>query len=503
VTEVVASDRHTPAPSLAGVRPRTLHALGRHWPLLLLLAVAVAIRVLALVAIYPGIWFSDSNTYIRTAATGILSVNRVMGYSLVVAPFWHLRSAGALIVVQHVVGVAIVVALYALLLRRGAPRWVAVLAVVPAALDGYLIVVEHTIMSETVYHATVVAVLVLLLWGERVGPARAAAAGLLLGYAAVVRSVALPFAAIVLLYLLVRRVGWRPVIALCAGWAVVAGSYAAVFDHQHGRFKFTESDGHFLYSRVAPFADCTRLGHVPAGQRSLCPDPRHRLTTNEYGWSSKSPIHDLPPSADARVGSFARRVVLHQPLDYANVVAGGVLHYFRPGHPIGANDYPVAAWQFPADPRRWGYPGYRGPIRPGDPARARRHPITEPNEYAGRMAGAPPHFDIAVARIVHRYQRLVYSYGPLLAACLLVVLAALALRRGAWRLRLDAALIAALVLAALTIAQALSVFSYRYGMIAGLLLPVAAGLAAAALLDGRPSGTEGAQDDVEGRLSRA
>jgi hypothetical protein len=62
------------------------------------------------------------------------------------------------------------------------------------------------------------------------------------------------------------------------------------------------------------------------------------------------------------------------------------------------------------------------------------------------------------------------------------VLAALALRRGAWRLRLDALFIAAAVLSSLVVVVAVSMFSYRYGLTAVLLLPVAAALAGSALL---------------------
>jgi hypothetical protein len=61
------------------------------------------------------------------------------------------------------------------------------------------------------------------------------------------------------------------------------------------------------------------------------------------------------------------------------------------------------------------------------------------------------------------------------------VIAALIARRGAFRLRLDAALLAVLTLVALTVPQALSVFSYRYGFVAALLLPPAAALAVTAL----------------------
>ncbi len=454
---------------------------------MLLLVVAAALRVTALVAVYPGIWFSDSNGYIATAATGTLSTTRVAGYALEVAPFWHLGSAAALIAFQHLLGLAIAAALYALLVRRGVPRGLALAAAVPAALDAYLILVEHTIMSETVFHASLVAAIALLVWNDRPGLAAAAGAGLLLGYAGVVRSVAVPFVAVFVVYLLVRRVGWRPLLAFCLAWAIVPAAYATTFKLQHGRVAFTESDGRFLYGKVAPFADCARLDGLPADERALCPDPHHRLTTNAYIWGSDSPIQRIAASDDARIRSFALRVIREQPLTYAGNVAGGVLHYFEPGHRIGANDYPVSAWQFPEDPRRWDYPGYRGPIRAGDPKRQRRHPILEPNRYVAAIAdGAAT--NVTVSRALHDYQRFAYTWGPLLAACVLLVLAALVLRRGDRRLRLDAALLCATALTALVVSQALSLFSYRYGFILPVLLPAAAALAGTALLQARGRG---------------
>ena len=465
---------------------------------------AAALRAAALVAVYPGIWFSDSNGYVATAATGRLSTTRVAGYALEVAPFWHAGSAAALIVFQHLLGLGLVVLLYALLLRRNVPRLLALAAVTPAALDAYLIVVEHAIMSETVFHATLVGAIALLLYTERPGLVAAAAAGLLLGYAGVVRSVAVPFVVIFVVYLLVRRVGWRPLLAFCLAWAVVPAIYATTFKVQHGAFAFTESNGRFLYGKVAPFADCARLEGLPASERPLCPDPQHRLTTNAYLWGRKSPIHAIARRDDPRIRSFAVRVIREQPLTYARVVAGGVLHYFEPGHRIGANDYPVSAWQFPDDPRRWGYPGYRGPIRPGDPRLQRRHPITEPNRYVGAMVDGTA-TNVSVSRALRQYQRFAYTWGPLLAACVLVVLAALVLRRGDRRLRLDAALLAATALTALLVSQALSLFSYRYGLILPVLLPPAAALAGTALLQGfagfggsrhRPAG-EQQHDDLD------
>jgi hypothetical protein len=448
--------------------------LRRHGALVALVLAAAALRALALVAIYPGIWFSDSNDYVREAATGTLSVVRPGGYALFVAPFWRLGSAGALIVVQHLLGLAIVVAVYALLVRRGVRPWLACLAVVPAALDAYLLDIEHMIMSETVFHAALVGVLLLLLWRERPGPVAAAGAGLALGYAAVVRSVAMPFVAVIAIYLVARRAGWRPVALFVAGWAVVAGGYAALYASQHGHLGFSDYDGRFLYGQVAPFADCAKLPGLPAAERPLCPDPRHRLARNSYVWSPSSPVRRVPQ--DARVRDFAVRAIRAQPLAYAGVVAGNFVHYLEPGHHTGRDDYSETAWQFPRDPNHWTYPRYRGPIRAGRAHRLRAH---DPNAYVSAMVSRP-RTDPAASALLHGYQTVFYSSGQVLTPCLLIVLAALLLRRGSARVRADAALLAALAVTSLLVASALSLFDYRYELTAVILLPPAAALAVVA-----------------------
>jgi hypothetical protein len=452
-------------------------AIRRHWGLVALLAVAAALRVVALIAISPGIWFSDSNVYVRSAATGTLSTIRPVGYSLFVAPFYALRSAGALIIAQHAIGLAIAAGLYALLVRRGVPRGLALLGAAPAALDLYLVVVEHTVMAETIFHAAIVGVVALLLCRDTPGLLGTGAAGLLLGYVAVVRSVGVPFLAVFVLYLLVRRLGWRHLGVFLVGWALVAGGYAALYDHQHGSFAFSGSSGRFLYGKVAPFADCAKLTGVPAKERRFCPDPRHRKTPNDYTWGTDSPIYRATPDA---VRDFALRVVRQQTGQYLHVVAAGVVHYFKPGHHIGLNDYSVHPWEFPANPAAWSYPGYRGPIRDGVPWRQKNHPITEPNRDVGRMVSTN-RVDRGASRFLHDLQKVLYTPGPLFGLCVVLVVLALVLRAGAARLRLDAALLAAAALVALTVTQALSVFSYRYGFTLIILLPPAAALAATAL----------------------
>jgi hypothetical protein len=254
-----------------------------------------------------------------------------------------------------------------------------------------------------------------------------------------------------------------------------------VFQHQHGSFAVSQSSGMFLYGKVAPFADCARLDDLSAAERRYCPDPAHRLSPNAYIWSPDSPINGRGITDGDTIRGFATRVIRDDPGPYARIVLTGFLHYFRPGHPISGGDYPVDAWKFPKDPRHWSYPGYRGPIRRGDPVRQREHPITEPGPDVAAMAG-DWHVSVGVSRLLHFLQRFVYTWGPLLALCVLLVLGALVRRAGPARLRADATLLAALALVALLVSQLLSVFSYRYGFGSALLLPPAGALAATALI---------------------
>ncbi len=76
----------------------------------------------------------------------------------------------------------------------------------------------------------------------------------------------------------------------------------------------------------------------------------------------------------------------------------------------------------------------------------------------------------------------VYTPGPFFALCVLLVAVALVVRRGRAS---DAALVAATALIGLAVSQALSVFSYRYGIGLIVLLPFAAALALTALLSTR------------------
>ena len=50
--------------------------------------------------------------------------------------------------------------------------------------------------------------------------------------------------------------------------------------------------------------------------------------------------------------------------------------------------------------------------------------MIEPNEHVARFAGTPA-FSVGASEALHDYQRVGYTWGPLLAVCLLLVVAAL------------------------------------------------------------------------------
>ncbi len=79
--------------------------------------------------------------------------------------------------------------------------------------------------------------------------------------------------AVFVVYLILRRAGWRRVGLFVAGGAVVTLGYMTVFAVQHGSFGVSASGGQFLYGKVAPFADVRGRARRPA-----LPVPRSRRT---------------------------------------------------------------------------------------------------------------------------------------------------------------------------------------------------------------------------------
>jgi hypothetical protein len=194
------------------------------------------------------------------------------------------------------------------------------------------------------------------------------------------------------------------------------------------------------------------------------------MTSNAYMWDvRRSPQYRLIPPAGRTVeqvlADFDRRVVLHQPVDYAVLVARDVLHGFQPFRTVGPKDVSPTPWL----------------LRQKLPSNGRSY---RPDELYRSFAGYGPVLDRPLAGRLARYQHVGHTPGPVPAACAVAALAAAAGLGRARRsgLRVAAWTFAGLCLVVLVTAAMGSMFSWRYQLPQLVLLPPAGALGLSALL---------------------
>ncbi len=282
----------------------TVDFVRRHWLFCLVLVGGLMLRALAQIAYEPALLFIDSKKYIF----GTDYVNTVwgsfdpLGYSLLVLrPVLIFGGDLAYVaVVQHGLGIAMAGALYALMVRRGAWRWLAALAVAPVLLDAYQLNAEQTIMPDVLFEALLVAGIVLLLWQPRPGLFLVILGGLALGSSAPVRQVGEALIAPALIYVVLAARGWRVkmlhgvVLTFCFALPVLGYmSYSAVV--MHYGFELSNMGNAYLYGRAAHAADCATL-KLPGYERPLCPSPKTAATLGVDGLvnSPESPRVTVP-----------------------------------------------------------------------------------------------------------------------------------------------------------------------------------------------------------------
>ena len=454
---------------------RAPHWLRLHWMLLLLLAVGAGLRVLTVLAYQPAILYIDSYSYLENLHNLRPDGLRPIGYPLilnVVLPWGGLR---AVAVVQHLLGLGIAVAIYRLLLRHGARRWLAALATAPVLLDAYQLQIEHNIMSDVWFQALLVAIIWVLTWRGLPGPWHAAGAGALIGFAVLVRLVGMTMLVPALAYLVVAgslwasRRGWRRIglraAAMVAAFAVVLIGYAGHYRISTGDWGISGASDSVLYGRAAVIADCERL---PAGTwaRALCPaqprDQRFGVDYYAHHWvhqgESEIRTGPLPPgeSIAAIQASFARTVFASQPLDLALAVGKDFLKGFRPVRLDAVHDVPVDRWHFQTS-----YPYWWDPQQVAEMAR----------QFSDVPIGVNPE----LATVLRSYQLTVgYTPGPLLGLALVAgLLGGLGVgnaRRSG--IRAASLLVSGLGITVLMTAAAFE-FSWRYQLPGLVLLPMA------------------------------
>jgi hypothetical protein len=511
-SERIVPGQQPPAGQRSPLVTRLVRPAVTHWQFGLVVLAAVAMRIVVILGYPPILWFSDSYNYLQDAVTHVPDEVRPNGYPFFLELLLPLHSDYPIGLLQAAMGIAVGVAIYALLRHRGLPWWGAVLPTLPVLFDSYELHLEHMVTADPLFLFLVTIAVVILCWSDRPSVPTMALAGLLIGYATLVRSVGEPLLVVVVVAMLVRRVGWRRLVALAAVGVVPIGAYLIWYHGTWGRYALTESSGAFLYSRVSTFAECSKMS-VPSDLRFLCDPnpPKDRPPAGEYIWADNdlpvnghtthTPLYewspkDLDPSLrftatmNAKTRQFAEHAIESQPLAYASAVTDDILHTFGWTRQPDPHDYygNGPTFQFVSGPTMtMQIPWYVTPRHvDGTPPRAfcdvscQKHDVqarqmqTAEKDFAGSGLG----FTRAVQpweRLLEIYQRYIYLRGTLLGVIVLIGAAGLVAR---WRRWGGIGLLPWLVGALLIVLPPVTAgFSYRYVLAAAPVACLAAGLA--------------------------
>ncbi len=438
-----------------------------HWLVTVIFAAGLVLRVLTQVAYRPALLYIDSARYLAGPAG-----SEPEGYRVMLRLLDPLGGLALVAAVQHVFGLATAVALYALLIRRGVPRWGAALAAAPVLLDAYQLQLEQTVMPDVLFETMIAAGLIVLLWHRRPGPRLIAAGALVLGAATTVREIGAVLIAPTVIFALTRPEGRRRAALAAVCFALPVLAYLAAALAVYGHFGLARNGPGPEYGRAAAAADCATV-KVPADERALCPSPALTLALGGVDGllnNPRSPGLTMTPAAgttrEQLLASFSLAVFRQQPLRVAASIARDAARLFaltRDGNPEIPS---IARWQFQVS-----YPTY--PPRFTMTALTR---LARQEGSGGNLVTVRP-----VAVVLRDYQlHGGYTPGPLYAIALAAgLLGALSgrwpgkKRTAAERQGAAACALVTLFAAVLLLGSDAFEFSWRYQLPAIVLLPAA------------------------------
>ncbi len=437
-----------------------------------------------MVLYYPA-WLQvpDSIRFARISPTGIFSDYWMpAGYAMfargvrAIAPEIWVTTA-----LQHLIGLGIGTVLFLAMRRLGAKPWLACIPAGVVFLSGDQLWIEHQVMAETQMTAFLAAGLACAVRGlvPRVSLPWLAAGSALLMAAALTRNVAL----VALPVLVLCTAFWvkgslrnclralaAALLPAVAVFALYLGAYAVSGGQYLG---MTDMSGWDLYTRVGPFADCSKFT-PPPGTEGLCESTPRDQRDGPYGyiWDPNAiapKLIEVSPQTSPTLGRFARQAILHQPLTYLKEVALETSRYVDPGID---------------DDRPWS--GVGGELQ-GVGLFGSLNPQTQEfveKEMSRGYEGAHAH--VIGRQILATYQVLFHVSGLFLLALLLLTLAGMVFARGPVRLAIFLFGTTALLLYVVPV-MTLG-YEFRYGLPPQPLLVVAGLLGLAALLSRRYPG---------------
>jgi hypothetical protein len=339
------------------------------------------------------------------------------------------------------------------------------LACAPLLVDAYQLQIEQYVLSEALFETLIICLIATLLWRPYLTNRRIVLTGIWLGAAAVVRLDAIGLMLPVAAFVVMRWASWRRTAALLTISAIPLLATAVLRAAEGQDFSIAGGmGGIWLYGRVAPFANCS-IVQIPHPEQRLCPTQPigKRPGTSWFENSSDSParlVHAGYAPSSGELSDFAWRIIVAQPLDYVRAVTGSFARQFRPTRSQVAGDPSVEPWIFATSV------GARDRFSPN------------PELMVALYGGPRPRLSLTLARLLHTYQRWVYTPGPVMAMCLLVAPAGIYPPVRASHRQMAAALLTGLGVMAVLWATATVEFTWRYVLPTLILLPSAAVLSA-------------------------
>jgi len=344
--------------------------LRRHWLAALLLTAGLVMRIITQLAYQPALLYIDSMKYLYNAWIG----TDPLGYKGVLEVLLAVGNLNLVTAVQHVCGLLMGVLIYVVLLRRGANRYLAALAMAPILLDGYELQAEQVIMPDVIFLAVLVIAFTVFLWRETATWVTVIATGIILGVAVTIREVALIAIAAPLLYLIVaKREPWVDVFGKCV--AIIVAFIVPIFLYCGVSY---EVDGHFWISakgsdagRMAKAVDCQTI-KLPPAVRPMCPTPaEQRQSANWLQDSPSSPLQNAVPAGQriALTSEFDSAVEKQQPLRVIGSVLSDAIRLYSVTRPNIPGITPIWRWQFQTHYPTFLHSGTTGQVsgeQPGD-----------------------------------------------------------------------------------------------------------------------------------------
>lgn len=475
----------------AGLRDLRLRAhRDVYRPLLVLIAVGVLLRVLTMVAYSTAVmdyYTGDAGRYIRVGYHGVFSDEwQPAGYALFLAAIRGVTTTlSVTVAIQHLLGIATSVLLFATTRRAGAPRAIALIPAAVVLLSGDHLFLEHALLTESLWMALLAGGLYAAVRGRAVNARWTLAASALLALSAVTRNVSAVLPAALAAWALVANGGsarnrLRMASAALLPAVLIVVMYIVIANAVGSHSGLGEMGGWSLYQRVGQFADCRQFA-APAGTKGLCESTPmgQRPGPFFYYWDPAAPARrvfpSMSPAVDQKVGAFARTAIVHQPLDYVRTVVKDLVRYVDPaaGFDRALSGSDPASMSFRA-------------VSP-DPAGSSAFASKIRTRYTGLDASPD-----RGASILETYQR-VFRIGGL-GLLILLGLSAMSLFRANGYLRQVSALCTSFAVILLVLPPAVSSYDARYAIPPAALLTVSAALGLRVLVKPQPPAARSAKN---------